>query len=148
MTHKLSAGKLAELIRQNSMSTFHSMDPDEWKRIIQLRDEDGRSLIHTAAACGLLEIVQAMLAHGFRGLVNEEDEEGWTPLMSACSSGHEPVVQCLIASGANPLSSNNSGRTALHYAASKGHVRIAQMLLEEGAYSNILAGGFIARTFP
>jgi 26S proteasome non-ATPase regulatory subunit 10 len=108
------------------------MDPDEWKRIVQLRDEDGRTLIHTAAANGHLEIVQAMLMHGFGDLLDNQDGEGWTALTSACSSGHELVVRCLIAAGANPNLTNNGGRTALHYAASKGHLRIAQMLLEEG----------------
>eukprot|EP00270_Netrium_digitus_P010765 TRINITY_DN3358_c0_g1_i2.p1 TRINITY_DN3358_c0_g1~~TRINITY_DN3358_c0_g1_i2.p1 ORF type:complete len:253 (-),score=60.25 TRINITY_DN3358_c0_g1_i2:234-992(-) len=102
-----------------------------------LRDEDGRSLLHVAAASGHAEwvrIFSSKLARAqLKPLLDASDDEGWTPLMSATSSGHCVVVEVLLSLGADPNRSNSGGRAALHYAASKGLVSAAQALIQGGA---------------
>lgn len=128
-----TAAQLADEIREDNASTFESLPEDEWPRLVKLRDEDGRSLLHTAAANGRMAILEAFLQHGGDAVVNKQDEDGWTPLMSAASSGHEGAMQRLIACGAEVGPQNSTKRTALHYAASKGHLRAVKALLEAGA---------------
>ncbi|GJP37363.1 hypothetical protein CLOM_g21776 [Closterium sp. NIES-68] len=98
-----------------------------------LRNDDGRSAIHVAAAGGHAGAVRALL-RGVEGAesaghVNVSDDEGWTPLMSASSSRRTAVVDVLLKAGADAMAVNRGGRAALHYAASKGHVAIVHSLL-------------------
>ncbi|CAI5460391.1 unnamed protein product [Closterium sp. Yama58-4] len=72
-----------------------------------LRNDDGRSAIHVAAAAG---------------------HAG-----SASSSGRAAVVEVLLQAGADATAANTGGRAALHYAASKGHVAIVHSLLRSPA---------------
>ena len=128
-----SASQLANSLRDGDLSAFHDLNADAWSRLIKLRDEDERTLFHTAAASGHLQVVNGFLANGGLVLVNKPDEDGWTPLMSACSSGRDAMVERLIAAEADVNATNASSLTALHYAASKGHIRILELLLSAGA---------------
>ena len=129
---QMTCAQLADQIRQGNAMAFADLADSDWARLVRLRDEDERTLLHTAAATGQQEIVSAFLLHGGKAKVNTADENGWTPLMSACSSGHSDIVQALLSAGAQPGAINNTKRTALHYAASKGHTRALQLLLEAG----------------
>ena len=129
----MSTAQLAEVVRQGKAGEFEHLSDEDWKRLIRLKDEDERTLLHTAAATGRFDIVEAFLAHGAEVVVNSSDEDGWTPLMSAASSGHDGVVQRLLDCGAQVGQGNSGKRTALHYAASKGQLRVLQILLEAGA---------------
>jgi ankyrin repeat protein len=131
-TAQLTTGELAEQVRTGNALAFQGLAEQEWARLVKLRDEDERSLLHTAAATNQSTILEAFLTNGGKVLVNVADEDGWTPLMSSSSSGYADVVQHLLACGANVAAVNSSERTALHYAASKGHARIVQLLLEAG----------------
>ena len=131
-----STAQLAEVVRQGKAGEFERLSDEDWERLIRLKDEDERTLLHTAAATGQFEIVEAFLAHGAEVVVNGSDEDGWTPLMSAASSGHHGVVQRLLDCGAQVDQGNSGKRTALHYAASKGQLRVLQVLLEAGAQTS------------
>ncbi|PHJ19284.1 ankyrin repeat-containing protein [Cystoisospora suis] len=122
--------------------------------IRSLEDEDGRSLLHVAAAAGHLEAVDFLLRAGVDLLKADEGE--WTPLHSAASGGHLPVVRALISAaqqqqksewGSSGSSGDKrdvlrelleaktpSGTTALTIAAAKGSgTPVVEALLDAGA---------------
>ena len=92
-----------------------------------------RTLLHTAAALGLAETVQVLLASG-------ADPNGGhhQPLYSLANeyggSGGGQIVRMLVAAGADVNACDNVKRcTALHMAARRDHVEIAGALLDCGA---------------
>lgn len=110
---------------------FAALTEEQLERARELRDEDGRTALHVAAAGGHASAVEALLRGSSNppSHVNVCDEEGWTPLMSASSSGRLTVVHSLLQHGADAAAVNSGGRTALHYAASKGHVGILRQIV-------------------
>ncbi|BBM99013.1 26S proteasome non-ATPase regulatory subunit 10 [Marchantia polymorpha subsp. ruderalis] len=119
-------------------SFFDTLSEPQILKALTLKNEDGRSILHVAAAAGHSQVV-SLLSDGVDAAVsgiNAGDDEGWTPLHSAVSGGKAAVVEVLLASGADVNLANNGGRTALHYAASKGHSDIANMLISKGSKLN------------
>ncbi|KAF8307882.1 putative proteolysis and peptidolysis-related protein [Clavulina sp. PMI_390] len=82
--------------------------------LLNAKDADGRTPLHTAASTGSLDSTRYLLDQ--KADVNARDEMGWTPLMIAAA--------------------NDKGITALHYAASKGRVQIGRTLINRGADIN------------
>jgi hypothetical protein len=77
-------------------------------------DDKGRSLLHLAAAHGLLPIVDRLIAKGAQ--VNKVNSRGSTPLHSAIQQGHDEVARRLVQAGSDPLLPNQQGRPAVHAA--------------------------------
>ena len=65
----------ADAAREGNITHFHGLPEDELQRLVKKTDEDGRSLLHTAAGAGHLNIVQFLLDNGAQGMVNKQDEE-------------------------------------------------------------------------
>lgn len=124
--------RAAEAARAGDINYFtHALDQDQLNLVCGKKDEDGRTLLHSASTSGNVELVQLLLrACGDQLNVDGSDPEGWTPLISAASCGHEAVVRFLLVAHAHPDMTTRQGRTALHYAASKGHLSIATALLQ------------------
>lgn len=99
---------------------------------LRARDEDGRTVLHVAAAAGHEAATRAALER-CPALVDAADEGGWTPLHSAVSAGHAAVVQALLDAGADVAAKNETAATALHYAASKDRAELVPVLLAKGA---------------
>jgi 26S proteasome non-ATPase regulatory subunit 10 len=127
--------RAAEAARAGDVDFFkHMLDSDQLKSLCGRKDEDGRTLLHSASTSGNVELVQLLLhVCGGEGYVDVSDPEGWSPLISAASCGHEAIARLLLDAGARPDTATQQGRTALHYAASKGHLAIAKLLLQAGA---------------
>ncbi|CAK9151109.1 unnamed protein product [Ilex paraguariensis] len=119
-------------------SLFKSLSQDHLLKVLSLRNEDDRSLLHVAVSFGQAQVVEILSAAdpSVSG-VNSTDEEGWSPLHSASSSGNLEIVEILVGRGADVNLKNDGGRTALHYAASKGWLKIAEILLSHGAKVNL-----------
>eukprot|EP00249_Psilotum_nudum_P029227 c39701_g1_i1 orf=79-825(+) len=134
----ISEQDLFKSAEAGNVSVFQSLSQDQLSKLSCLLNEDGRSLLHVAAAAGHEQIVSIFCQRleASEVAMNSGDEEGWTPLHSAVSSGLWAVVEILLQAGADVSIANKGGRTALHYAASKGHVQIAQTLIEHGAKIN------------
>lgn len=122
--------------RDGDVAYFKGLQPGELSSLIVGRDEDGRTLFHTAAANGHLELLELLAGSGATKVADKQDDEGWTPLHSAVSSGREKVVAALLELGVNADTTNSGGQTPLHYAASKGHLAILRLLLKAGARVN------------
>jgi ankyrin repeat protein len=65
---------------------------------INVTDEDGNTLLHTAAYYGNKEVVEILLAHG--EAINVKNKRGETPLQVAASSKHPDIVELLRQHGA------------------------------------------------
>ncbi|CAM8879763.1 unnamed protein product [Rhodiola kirilowii] len=119
-------------------SVFNNLTEDQLLKVLSLRNEDGRSVLHVSASSGRVEVVDTLSAvDSSRTAVNGTDEEGWAPIHSAASIGNEKIVDILLSRGADVNLKNDGGRTALHYAASKGWVKIAEALISHGAKINL-----------
>jgi len=101
-------------------------------------DSSGYSYLHTAAACGEVEITRLLLDKGM-----EPDERvpgktlrNYTPLHLAARGNHDKIVAMLIDAGADPQARDVDGLTPLHLAAMNNADRAARVLIEKGADVN------------
>ena len=97
---------------------------------------DKMSLLHSAAYCGDLEMVQVLLDYGVD--VNVLNVIGSTPLdfvLRHYGNASLPAVRFLLDRGADPnVRAQDEGRlTPLHRALRKGRIDIARVLVEHGA---------------
>lgn len=64
-----------EAARRGDVLHFAGLPADQVAPLLRQRDEDRRSLLHTAAASGSLELVQWLADHGAASAVNDADDE-------------------------------------------------------------------------
>ncbi|CAH0517760.1 unnamed protein product [Peronospora belbahrii] len=94
---------------------------------VDVKDEDGLTLLHWASSTGCFDVVELLLEHA-QVFVNVQDDAGWTPLMSAGSAGHCEIVGVLLRKGADANLANENGQIPLHY--HRGRQEIAELLLD------------------
>ncbi|MEI8044713.1 MAG: ankyrin repeat domain-containing protein [Verrucomicrobiota bacterium] len=73
---------------------------------VQLKEADGRTPLHSAAACGLVDLAKDLLVRG--ALVDLEDGRLDTPLCLAAKHGHAQMVDFLVANHASVLHGDES----------------------------------------
>ncbi|XP_026133365.1 protein phosphatase 1 regulatory subunit 16A-like [Carassius auratus] len=66
---------------------------------LNVKDEQGATLLHVAAANGYVSVGELLLEH--RISPNDRDTDGWTPLHAAACWGQIQMVELLVANGAN-----------------------------------------------
>uniref|UniRef100_A0A673GMI4 Protein phosphatase 1 regulatory subunit 16A-like n=1 Tax=Sinocyclocheilus rhinocerous TaxID=307959 RepID=A0A673GMI4_9TELE len=66
---------------------------------LNVKDEQGATLLHVAAANGYMSVGELLLEH--RISPNDRDADGWTPLHAAACWGQIQMVELLVANGAN-----------------------------------------------
>lgn len=97
---------------------------------VDLRDEDGRTLLFTAAANGHVRVARLLVDHGAE--VNASDNEGSTPLHFAATEGHTGVVEFLLEKGAEVNAAGPMGLTPTFLAASEGYEDTWRVLRAHG----------------
>ncbi|OEH75986.1 uncharacterized protein LOC34621077 [Cyclospora cayetanensis] len=109
--------------------------------IASARNEDGRSLLHMAAAADDEESLKLLLDCGVDPLAT--DECGFSALHVGCSVGSSGAVSLLLAAVSNAKQKaqftsmvTESGGSPLLYAASKGHLDVVELLLHHGVDIN------------
>jgi 26S proteasome non-ATPase regulatory subunit 10 len=65
--------RAAEAAREGDLHFFRGMSPDDLRRMCCKKDEDGRTLLHSAVTSGSLGLVQFLIDHG--STVETADEE-------------------------------------------------------------------------
>jgi ankyrin repeat protein len=110
---------------------------------VDVRGEEGDTLLHSPALYGDLEMVQILL--DYKVDVNAQRDRGWTPLHDASdgdrltiynvvrSSRFPDTIQLLLEHGADINMRALNSSTPLHLAAKNRNVEIVRMLLEHGA---------------
>uniref|UniRef100_A0A8C1ISP1 Protein phosphatase 1, regulatory subunit 16A n=1 Tax=Cyprinus carpio TaxID=7962 RepID=A0A8C1ISP1_CYPCA len=66
---------------------------------LNVKDEQGATLLHVAAANGYMSVGELLLEH--RISPNDRDKDGWTALHAAACWGQIQMVELLVANGAN-----------------------------------------------
>jgi len=79
------------------------------------RDSKGKSLLHEAAARGLLKVLEWLLRQKEAPLNGKDTESGYSPLHRAAFHGHLRALVFLLGRGANPALVDNDGLTALDH---------------------------------
>ncbi len=98
-----------------------------------------RTLLHDAAACGNVQLVERLLHLGADP--NATTGGGHTPLYvtaneCAARCGGD-IVRALVRAGAQVDARSSQGATALHMAARRGNTAVAEALLECGASTEL-----------
>lgn len=88
-----------------------------------------RTALHWATRCVSPAVLECLLAHSFKILVNARDDEQLTALHWAVISNHPDHVRLLVTNQADPAIGDGEGRTPLHYAVSKNAIECIQILL-------------------
>lgn len=98
----------------------------------KLRDYNGRTTMHLAAAVGGAEMVQ-LLFDKLGADKEARDRNGQTPLHRAAECGHDAVVRLLIDKpiGANKEPKDIRGSLPLHLAALGGHLDVMRLLVNQ-----------------
>ena len=93
-------------------------------------DEDGDTLLHTAAREGNTSMVAALLAMGG---VDQADASGDYALHEAVGHGYVEVARLLIDAGGDANVVDADSYNPLHLAVYPGHVEVARFLIADGA---------------
>jgi ankyrin repeat protein len=82
--------------------------------------------LHAAVAGRNLEIVRAILEAG--GNPNAQQQAGFRPMHEAGGNANRALAELLLRHGADPLLTNDDGRSAIDLAREKGHAEFADWL--------------------
>ena len=104
---------------------------------VNISDNEGRTPLHAAAACGKLESVRILLRLGGRKSMTKVAGTSGTPLHQAVGQGHMDIVSLLLNEGCPINVVNSKGVNVLHIAARYGRIHMIEMLAEQGLDVNI-----------
>jgi hypothetical protein len=114
---------------------------------VDMRDEEGRTILMYAAFNGRTDIIKRLIEAGAD--VNAQDQTGTTALMFAASGPNPDAVQMLLDHGAKvDTADNNEHWTALMWAGAEGQTEVVKVLLAHHADATIKeADGDTAESF-
>lgn len=105
------------------------------KTNLDVKDRNGRGLLHTAIKRKNNEIVKLLISKGV-GL-NLQDKKDRTPLHFAIEKGNSETAKLLIESDVDLNLTDYEDKTPLVTAIKNGNIEIAKLLIERGANLNI-----------
>ncbi len=110
--------KLAELV---------GSDPS----LVDARDEEDHTPLHTAAMMGRMDAVLFLLENGADADARNTADQ--SPLLYAAYRGHADIVDTLIAHGAAFHYRDRRNYTPIHFAAREGRKAVVELLVSKGA---------------
>lgn len=103
----------------------HLLNVDGAKDLIGNQDDDGWTVLHSAARGGV-EIASLLDDKSILKLLTKRTQS--TPLLVAAQNGHKHILLSLLAAGSDILAKTNDGRTVFHMAAESGSVETLEEL--------------------
>ena len=97
---------------------------------VDIRDNDGRTVIHKAVIANDLAVVEKLLTK--KADLSVKDIHGRTALHHTQWHGNYKIARWLIAAGGDMNLPDNSGFTLLNYAAIFGHTKLVVALIASG----------------
>lgn len=116
-TYPLVMKDVAEICNNDSPSLLHAV-LEQHPQLVELNDENGRTLLHHAAEAGSYGCVDLLIKNGSN--IEATDVLGETPLHRALARGRRVATHVLLEAGANPNAKNFFGTTPSMYAALAG----------------------------
>ena len=98
---------------------------------LDIKNGNGGTLLHNAAAGGSPEIMEILIKKGFK--VNQKDRYLRTPLHYAAEKGREQAVDLLIKKGSLINARTSLGKTAFNIAEEWDYKEVSALLAEKGA---------------
>ena len=98
---------------------------------IAAKENDGRTVLHTAVSKDREAVVKLLLEKGAD--IAAGDNSGWMAIHYAAASGHEAMMRLLLDQGVDIEARSKIGYTALIVAAGGGHEAVVRLLIEKGA---------------
>jgi ankyrin repeat protein len=101
----------AEHARDGDVAYFRALAPAELDSLVIAKDEDGRSLLHTAAAGGHLELLELLAGAGAARVASKADDE-----VCFLGGGRGLRAMCLhVCLSATHIHQSNILKTTLHF---------------------------------
>ena len=97
---------------------------------VNFTDEEGWSLLHHAAACGQVEVIQLLQENGC--YIDSVDNNGRTALHYATGNGSVECVRILIEMGSHVNALDNEHTTPLQWAVMCEQYSVMELLVEHG----------------
>ena len=105
------------------------------KGLTAMLTNEGMLPIHSAAANGLIDILEYLLNNG--SSIDKQAIDGSSPLITACCYNQIDAVKVLILHKYNIEARTKDGITALLYAVGYEYIELVQVLIENGADKSI-----------
>jgi ankyrin repeat protein len=130
---------LHEAVQCKRLSRAHLLLAQHPEKIINIKDQLGRTALHLAAQHNLVDMPKLLQEEGAD--LDAQDNEGFTPLHLAVQQGLLGTVTRLIGLGANIYVQDNQGRTPLYWAITKNRQAITKIFINKILAS--LKGGMV-----
>ena len=98
--------------------------------LVNLKREDGLTILHIATANNQLKIVDCLIKNGAN--VNECTEYG-SPLHTSVRENNSKITEMLLSNGADANAQNDWGQTPLHMISYRSSPEVVSILLKNGA---------------
>lgn len=123
----------------------------ENKASLNILTNEGRTLLHSAAAGGSIKIIKILFEKGFN--VNQKDKFGWTPLHIAAEQGQRENISFLLAKGADINARNQLGETSYNIAQDREDEQLVEFLKSCNADTSVpafpkITGKYLGQTAP
>lgn len=99
--------------------------------LVDARNEEGHTPLHSAAMEGRIDVVMFLLEHGADADARNTADQ--SPLLYAAYTNHADIVQVLIEHGAAFEYRDTRNLSPLHFAARQGSADVVALLVEKGA---------------
>ncbi|KAL0214443.1 hypothetical protein P9112_006627 [Eukaryota sp. TZLM1-RC] len=95
---------------------------------VDIRDEEGNTLLHYIAIYGNDQLCVKLLSMG--AYANAQNDKKRTPVHLACSRGNGSIFHLLIRNSGDFLQKCENGVSGVHFAAQKGHSNIIKLMVQ------------------